>query len=95
MSIDQETLHKLAHLARLEVKPEDEQKMLGDLSGMLAFVEKLQEVNTEGVLPLTSMTHEVNQMREDIVLNELSREQALVNAPVKDHQYFRVPKVIE
>jgi aspartyl-tRNA(Asn)/glutamyl-tRNA(Gln) amidotransferase subunit C len=95
MSIDQETLHKLAHLARLEVKPEDEQKMLGDLSGMLTFVEKLQEVNTEGVLPLTSMTHEVNQMREDIVLHELSREQALVNAPVKDHQYFRVPKVIE
>lgn len=95
MSLDKQTLHKLAHLARLEVKPEEEANMLKDLSQMLSFVEKLREVDTTGVEPLTSMTHEVNQLREDEAANMLPREKALQNAPRHDGTYFRVPKVID
>ncbi len=95
MSLDKQTLHKLAHLARLEVKPEDETGMLKDLSRMLSFVEKLREVDTTGVEPLTSMTSEINQLREDEVANMLPREKGLRHAPRHDDTYFRVPKVID
>ncbi|MCU0418158.1 MAG: Asp-tRNA(Asn)/Glu-tRNA(Gln) amidotransferase subunit GatC [Cyclobacteriaceae bacterium] len=95
MSLDKQTLHKLAHLARLEVKPEEEAGMVKDLSQMLSFVEKLREVDTAGVEPLTSMTHEVNQLREDEPAHMLPREKGLQHAPRHDGTYFRVPKVIE
>lgn len=95
MKIDHQTLDKIAHLARLEIKPEDREKMLGDMTNMLNFVEKLQEVDTEGVEPLTTMSHEINNLHEDKVEGQLTHEQALKNAPQKDADFFRVPKVIE
>jgi aspartyl-tRNA(Asn)/glutamyl-tRNA(Gln) amidotransferase subunit C len=95
MSIDKQTLEKIAHLARLELKPEDTDKMLSDMNNMLQFVEKLKEVNTEGVEPLVTMSHEINALREDENRPHLEREKALANAPKKDSQYFRVPKVLE
>jgi aspartyl-tRNA(Asn)/glutamyl-tRNA(Gln) amidotransferase subunit C len=95
MQIDQETLRKLAHLARLEIKPEDEPALLKDLSNMITFVEKLKEVDTTGVEPLTTMSHEVNRWRTDEVGPHLTRQEALQNAPVPDPDYFRVPKVLE
>ena len=95
MKIDHQTLDKIAHLARLEILDSKREKMLTDMSNMLSFVEKLQEVNTDGVEPLVTMSHEINNLREDAVAHQLSREQALQNAPVSDPDFFRVPKVIE
>ncbi len=95
MSINKETLEKIAHLARLEFDEKSEEKMLKDMNNILVFVEKLQELDTENVEPLQSMSFEVNQLREDKLGNHLSHDQGLKNAPKKDQDYFRVPKVIE
>jgi aspartyl-tRNA(Asn)/glutamyl-tRNA(Gln) amidotransferase subunit C len=95
MNIDKETLNKIAHLARLEFDEKDSEKMLEEMSNIISFVEKLNEVNTEGVEPLTTMSHEVNALREDEVKPHLNHDLALKNAPKKDADYFRVPKVLE
>lgn len=95
MKIDQATLNKIAHLARLEFKEKDSEKMMQDMSNIISFVEKLKEVNTEGVEPLTTMSHELNALRDDEVTPHLDHTQALKNAPKKDENYFRVPKVLE
>lgn len=95
MKIDKSTLDKIAHLARLEYDEKDSEKMLSDLNNIVAFVEKLKEVDTTGVEPLTTMSHEINALREDEVKNHLPHEQALINAPKKDSTFFRVPKVLE
>jgi aspartyl-tRNA(Asn)/glutamyl-tRNA(Gln) amidotransferase subunit C len=95
MKIDIETLHKIAHLSRLEINANDEPKMLKELSAIVTFVEKLNEVNTDGVEPLTTMSQEVNALRDDVPGEHLSHEDALKNAPAKDKDFFRVPKVLE
>jgi aspartyl-tRNA(Asn)/glutamyl-tRNA(Gln) amidotransferase subunit C len=95
MTLDQETLDKIAHLARLEINERDRDKMLADMNNMVAFVEKLKEVDTQGVEPLTTMTHEVNAMRDDVVRELLIKEEALQLAPKHDADFFRVPKVLE
>lgn len=95
MSINKETLEKIAHLARLEFDEKSEEKMLKDMNKMLSFVEKLQELDTDNVEPLQAMSFEVNQLSEDKVKEHLAREKGLKNAPKKDQEYFRVPKVIE
>jgi len=95
MKLDVETLKKIAHLSRLEIDEKDTEKMLKDMSNMLTFVEKLNEVNTDGVEPLTTMSHEINSLREDVAKSDLNHEQALQNAPKRDSDYFRVPKVLE
>lgn len=93
--IDKETLQKIAHLSRLELKEEDTDKMLSDMNNMLQFVEKLKEVNTEGIEPLTTMSHEINALREDYLKPHLDHERALESVPKRDAHYFRVPKVLE
>ncbi len=95
MKIDKETLNKMAHLSRLEIDEKDVDKMMQDMNNMVAFVEKLNEVNTEGVEPLTTMSHEINALREDIAKPDLTHPHVLQNAPKKDADYFRVPKVLE
>ncbi len=95
MKIDEKTLKKIAHLARLEVEEKEVPKLMEEMTRMLDFVEKLNAVNTEGVEPLTTMSFETNVFREDEVKTELTREEALKNAPQKDNNYFRVPKVLE
>lgn len=95
MKIDRPLLDKIAHLARLEFDDKDASKMMADMNAIVDWVEKLKEVDTEGVEPLTTMSHEVNVMREDVVKDHITREQALINAPQKDGEYFLVPKVIE
>ena len=95
MKVDQETLHKIAHLARLEVKPEEETDLLNSLNGVLTWMEQLNEVDTTGVEPLTHISAENNVLRDDVVGNHLTRAQALVNAPQHDEQFFEVPKVME
>ncbi|MBX2900543.1 MAG: Asp-tRNA(Asn)/Glu-tRNA(Gln) amidotransferase subunit GatC [Cyclobacteriaceae bacterium] len=95
MQLDQQTLKKIAHLARLEFNESETDAMLKDMSAILSFVEKLNEVNTDGVEPLTTMSHELNALREDVTGTHLSRSNALAAAPKKDATYFRVPKVLE
>jgi aspartyl-tRNA(Asn)/glutamyl-tRNA(Gln) amidotransferase subunit C len=95
MKIDKDTLNKIAHLSRLEINEKDSDQILKDMNNIVAFVEKLNEVNTDGVEPLTTMSHEINALREDKVKSHLNHEHALKNAPKKDADYFRVPKVLE
>ncbi|MEJ2003658.1 MAG: Asp-tRNA(Asn)/Glu-tRNA(Gln) amidotransferase subunit GatC [Cyclobacteriaceae bacterium] len=95
MKIDKELLNKTAHLARLEFNENSAEDMMKDMSEILTWVEKLNEIDTSDVAPLTTMSHEVNVMREDIVGEHLDHDKALKNAPEKDSDYFRVPKVLE
>lgn len=95
MKIDQESLQKIAHLARLEVKPEEEEALLSSMESVLTWMEQLNELDTEGVEPLTHVTDAVNNWREDVASNALAREEGLKNAPSHDDLYIKVPKVIE
>lgn len=95
MEINRELLDKIAHLARLEFEEKDAEKMMQDMTSIVNWMEKLNEVNTDGVEPLTTMSHEINSMREDEVAPHLNHEDALKSAPKKDSNYFRVPKVLE
>jgi aspartyl-tRNA(Asn)/glutamyl-tRNA(Gln) amidotransferase subunit C len=95
MKIDRQQLDKIAHLARLEFDEKDTEKMMKDMTSIVEWVEKLNEVNTDGVEPLTTMSYEINALREDEVKEHLAHERALLNAPKKDEDCFRVPKVLE
>lgn len=95
MKIDKALLYKTAHLARLEFDEDSAEAMMADMNKIIAWVDKLKEVDTSGVKPLTTMSHEMNVFRDDEVKSHLSHERALKNAPKKDADYFRVPKVIE
>lgn len=95
MKIDKDLVDKIAHLARLEFRNEQKEKIEQDLNNILSFMESLNEVDTSNVAPLVYMTDEKNVFRKDEVKQEITHEQALQNAPKKDSDYFRVPKVIE
>ena len=95
MKIDKKTLENIAHLARLEFKEEDAQEMMNDLTKIVTWVEQLEEVDTTGVEPLTTMSHEINVLRNDENKPHLPHDLAMKNAPKKDSDYFRVPKVLE
>lgn len=95
MKINRELLDKIAHLARLEFDDKDAENMMRDMNALVNWVEKLKEVDTEGVEPLTTMSHEVNALRDDQRSKPLPSSEVLQNAPLKNEQYFRVPKVLE
>ena len=95
MEIDKNTLYKLAELAKLEIKPEQEEKLIKDLSQIINWVAQLQEVNTQGIEPLLNMSHEINAMREDVSGNMILKAEALSHAKQKDEQFFLVNKVID
>lgn len=95
MKVDKEALAKIAHLARLKIKPEEEDGLLKDMNEILNWVEKLKEVDTDGVEPLTHMTAEMNVFRSDKAETVISMEDALKNAPEQDGQFFKVPPVIK
>jgi aspartyl-tRNA(Asn)/glutamyl-tRNA(Gln) amidotransferase subunit C len=94
MKIDNDTVEKIAHLARLEVSETEKIELAGDMGKILGFMAKLNEVDTTGVEPLVYMTAIVNSVREDVVKQEITHEEALKNAPEHDADYFRVAKVI-
>jgi len=95
MIINKETVEGIAHLARLELEGKETVKMVTEMNKILEWMNQLDQVDTEGVAPLIHMSLETNVLREDEVNNTLTHERALVNAPKKDSDYFRVPKVIE
>ena len=92
--IDEITVDKIAHLARLRFSEEEKPEILADLNRILSFVDKLNEVNTENLDPLIYLNEEHNRMRKDEVIQTISHQEALLNAPDKDSDYFRVPKVV-
>lgn len=94
MNINNELIDRLAELSKLEFNADEKEEIREDLQKMLNFVEKLNELDTTGVAPLLFMTEEVNHLREDEPKHDISKEEALKNAPKKDSDYFKVPKVI-
>lgn len=95
MKVDKNTLRKIAHLARLEFDPKHEESMIKSMTDILTWVEKLNEVDTKKVAPLIHLSEEINVVREDELRPHLEHEKGLKNAPKKDSDYFRVPKVLE
>jgi len=95
MIINQETVKGIAHLARLELNADETEKMMAEMNKILTWMQQLNKVDTEGIEPLIHMSAEMNVLREDEVSNSLEHDRALKNAPNKDSNYFRVPKVIE
>jgi aspartyl-tRNA(Asn)/glutamyl-tRNA(Gln) amidotransferase subunit C len=95
MQVTEKTVREVAHLARLEFEQEGLQQMQTDLNRMIGFVEKLNELNTDGVEPLIYLVEETNVLREDVASPDFSQKDALKNAPKKDSDYFKAPKVID
>jgi aspartyl-tRNA(Asn)/glutamyl-tRNA(Gln) amidotransferase subunit C len=96
MKIDANTLDRIAELARLDLgDAEARAAITNDMQRVLDFVEKLNEVDTTGVEPLIFMTDEENVLREDVAALEITKKEALMNAPVKDSDYFKVPRVVD
>lgn len=88
-------VEKLAHLARLKFNEEEKQEIKTDLQRMISFVEKLNELNLDGVEPLLHLSDEVNVLRDDEIKGSVSREDALKNAPLHNEEFIKVPKVIK
>lgn len=95
MKITDEIVDHIAHLSRLEFEGEKKQAIKADMEKIITFMDKLQEVNTENVEPLIFMSDEINVLREDVTEVTITQEEALKNAPKKDSDYFRIPKVLE
>ena len=95
MEVNDELVEKLAHLARLQFDEHEKAAIRSDLQKMIHFVEKMNELNLDGVEPLLHMSDEVNVLRDDVVEGSITRTEALKNAPAHDDQFFKVPKVIK
>jgi aspartyl-tRNA(Asn)/glutamyl-tRNA(Gln) amidotransferase subunit C len=95
MEVNDALVEKLARLARLRFDDAEKEEIKNDLQRMIAFVEKLNELDLEGIQPLMHMTGEVNVLREDEVTGSITRAEALKNAPEHDEEFFKVPKVIK
>jgi len=95
MVIDDKTLDNIAHLARLEFVDDDKEKIKNDLSRMLSFIDQLNELDTSQVEPLIYLSDRINVLRNDEVRQDITQKEALKNAPLKDSDYFKVPKTIE
>ncbi|WP_323005532.1 Asp-tRNA(Asn)/Glu-tRNA(Gln) amidotransferase subunit GatC [Pseudorhodobacter sp.] len=95
MSIDIATARRVAKLARIRVEEADLPALAGELSGILGFMEQLNEVDVEGVEPMTSVTPMRLKRREDVVTDGDIQAQILKNAPDAREGFFAVPKVVE
>lgn len=95
MSLDEATVAKIAHLARIHVPRQDLKPLSGELSKILDWVEQLGEVDTEGVAPMTSVVAMQARWRKDEVTDGGCAEDVLANAPEAQHGFFTVPKVVE
>jgi aspartyl-tRNA(Asn)/glutamyl-tRNA(Gln) amidotransferase subunit C len=95
MSVDADTVRRIAHLARIAVAENEVEPLQGELNAILAFVEQLSEVNVDGVEPMTSVTPMVMKQRDDVVTDGGDPDAILKNAPAREDHYFVVPKVVE
>jgi len=95
MEVNKQLVEKVATLSKLEFDEQAKEEIRKDLERMIGFVDKLNEINTDNVEPLIYVTDEVNVLREDEVKQVITKEEALSNAPQKDSDYIKVPKVIK
>ena len=95
MSVDADTVRRIAHLARIAVNDEEVEHLQGELNAILAWVEQLQAVDVAGVEPMTSVTPMTMKMRVDAVTDGGKPEEIVKNAPQSDDNFFLVPKVVE
>lgn len=95
MSVDLKTVKRVAHLARIALNEEEAQRMMGELNGILGFVEQLSEVDVAGVEPMTSVTPMAMKKRVDVVTDGNKADDIVANAPETDRNFFLVPKVVE
>ncbi|MGB7097835.1 MAG: Asp-tRNA(Asn)/Glu-tRNA(Gln) amidotransferase subunit GatC [Xanthobacteraceae bacterium] len=95
MSVDAETVRRVAHLARVAVAEDEVEHLRGELNAMLAFVERLAEVDVTGVEPMTSVTPMAMKMRQDRVTDGGIADDVMANAPAREDHFFVVPKVVE
>jgi aspartyl-tRNA(Asn)/glutamyl-tRNA(Gln) amidotransferase subunit C len=94
MKITDEIVNHIAHLARLEFIGEEKQEIKQDMEKIINFMDALNSIDTSGVEPLIFMSDEVNVLREDVAVETISKNDALRNAPKKDSDYIRIPKVL-
>ncbi len=95
MSLDSTAVRTIANLARIEIREDDIDRLAGELSGILAFVEQLAQVNTDGIEPMASVADLTLPLREDKVTDGAQVAAVLANAPEGVEGFFTVPKVIE
>jgi aspartyl-tRNA(Asn)/glutamyl-tRNA(Gln) amidotransferase subunit C len=95
MSVDNDTVRRVAHLARIAVAEGEVESLRGELNAILAFVERLGEVDVDGVEPMTSVTPMTMKMRQDQVTDGGIADAIIANAPAHEHHFFLVPKVVE
>jgi len=95
MIIDDALFNRLAKLSKLQFNDEERTAIKTDLQKMLNFIDQINEIDTEGVEPLIHINNNVNSFREDVAKNLLTKEEALLNAPAKTKDFFKVPKVIK
>lgn len=95
MSVDQATVRRVAHLARIAVREEELPALQGELNAILQFVEQLAALDVSGVEPMTGVVPQNLPMREDVVSDGHYPEKILANAPETEGGFFTVPKVVE
>ncbi|WP_185985147.1 Asp-tRNA(Asn)/Glu-tRNA(Gln) amidotransferase subunit GatC [Aureimonas mangrovi] len=95
MSVDQNTVRRVAKLARIAVNDEDVAAMQGELNAILGFVEQLGEVDVTGVEPMTSVIPMEMKKRQDVVTDGNKADDIVANAPATEDHFFVVPKVVE
>ena len=95
MSIDLKTIKHISKLSRISIDEQRAKKLVGDLNSIFDFIEKLNELKTENIKPLTSIAETTLKLRSDEVKSKNIREQIIKNSPKDNEDYFVVPKVIE
>ena len=95
MEINDATIDKIASLARLRFEAEEKVQIKKDMQNMIGFIEKMNELNTDNVLPLLHISANINSTREDVIQNSISNEEAMKNAAQKMIPHFIVPTVIK
>jgi aspartyl-tRNA(Asn)/glutamyl-tRNA(Gln) amidotransferase subunit C len=95
MSLDSAAVRRIARLARLRIDDAQVEQIQGELNGILGWIDQLNEVNVDGVEPLTGGALMAMRMREDVVTDGDQAEAVLANAPERDGPFYTVPKVVE
>lgn len=95
MKVDNQLVDRLATLAKLEFDETAKEEIKGDLQKIIGFFQQISELDTDNVEPLVYMSDEYNVFREDEVKKLITKEEGLKNAPVRDSDYIKVPKVIQ
>ena len=95
MSIDQKTVVKIAHLARLKIPEEEQKQVAGELNKTLDWIAQLDEVDVAGIEPLANVNDQALRRRDDVVTDGGKAEDILANAPARTADFFTVPKVVE